>query len=1064
VARTPALLAKLSRPRLYRILDRDRLYDRLEAARGCSATWISGPPGAGKTSLAASYLTARKLSAIWYDVDSGDSDPASLFHHLSLAAPKGRNRRAQPLQSLSPEYQDLEGFTRRFLRAFYARLSGDCVIVFDNCHAVRADAPLPCILRQALEELPQGLRLIMISRTDPPATLARAEANGLLARIGWDELRLTREELRAIVLASHQTGESTLTQLQQRSSGWPVGLVLLLQRLKASGSIDLTPDGAPVGSVNYFADQVFERLAPSMRELLLRTSFMPRVTAADASVLAANPAAGELLEELFRQRLFTDRHSGTQISYQYHALFREFLQTRVISSLTTDEARALRATSARLLEESGEFAAALAIRADNQDWDDANRVILKQARTLVADGRWRTLQSMIARLPSDQVEKSPWLSLWLGAAIVLVDPTRARQILARAFEMFRAVGDHRGCLIAATGIVETHNIEQVGIDDLDRWIPVLERGIGPGVAYPNPAERVRVLTAFLVAATLRQPAHPAMPSCLREVEDALELDIPLTAKADTATQLLAYYCYTHQLFKARGLVARVGSIFDLAKLTSFRRAGWLVYSGFYSALTGGHDAGIQALDALRTIVGDFGMKWFRLYDPFFRALLFLMGPAPLQAAALVHELGERVDPNRHAETALYHLARTLLYQARGEPSLATYHGELCLDAAEKSRAPYFSMLYSTVISSAFVEAGQLSRALQLLEQARTLCTGTVFIHHEPLILMAEAYRYQAAGQGASAAAALAKSLRRAQADQSASALRWLVVGFRRMLPLALASNTEGDIARGFIRELAILPESPDVENWPWQIQLRLLGGFELQTLAAPQRSTGKAPRKPLEILKVLAVQPAGEMSAAGLAALLWPDAEGDAALESLEVTLRRLRKLLGSDHAVRLHEGTVALNESICRVDTLAFERAHQRAEQRLMAPDLLEPELLSLSQRLLSLYPGHVLPGDEEQPWLLAARQRLGSRMFRDLIAIGRRWEERAQWEQAEIIYRRGVELEAVSEVLYRRLMSVQICRADRAGALATYARCRQMMSFTLGVAPSAETEALRRSAMTTS
>jgi len=149
--------------------------------------------------------------------------------------------------------------------------------------------------------------------------------------------------------------------------------------------------------------------------------------------------------------------------------------------------------------------------------------------------------------------------------------------------------------------------------------------------------------------------------------------------------------------------------------------------------------------------------------------------------------------------------------------------------------------------------------------------------------------------------------------------------------------------------------------------------------------------------------------------------------------LRRLRKLLGSDDAVRLHEGRVSLNELVCWLDTLSFERAHQKFERRLHEAPLNDAELEAMGRALFSLYPAHALPGEEDASWLVTGRQRLASRMFRDLISIGQLWEERERWEQAELTYRRGVELEAESEVLYRRLMSVQIRCGDRAGALAT-------------------------------
>ena len=47
--------AKTTRPAVGAIVHRERLFLRLDAAPGRTVTWISGPPGSGKTSLAASY-------------------------------------------------------------------------------------------------------------------------------------------------------------------------------------------------------------------------------------------------------------------------------------------------------------------------------------------------------------------------------------------------------------------------------------------------------------------------------------------------------------------------------------------------------------------------------------------------------------------------------------------------------------------------------------------------------------------------------------------------------------------------------------------------------------------------------------------------------------------------------------------------------------------------------------------------------------------------------------------------------------------------------------------------
>src|SRR5262245_27633058 len=113
-----AQLAKLTKPRLHGAVLRDRLLARLAEAR--TAVCLVGPPGAGKTTLVASWLDARKLPGIWYQADAGDADLASFFHYLALASrPAGTARSVLP--AFTPEYrQDTGGFARRFFRTLCA--------------------------------------------------------------------------------------------------------------------------------------------------------------------------------------------------------------------------------------------------------------------------------------------------------------------------------------------------------------------------------------------------------------------------------------------------------------------------------------------------------------------------------------------------------------------------------------------------------------------------------------------------------------------------------------------------------------------------------------------------------------------------------------------------------------------------------------------------------------------------------------------------------------------------------------------------------------------------------
>jgi DNA-binding SARP family transcriptional activator len=261
--------------------------------------------------------------------------------------------------------------------------------------------------------------------------------------------------------------------------------------------------------------------------------------------------------------------------------------------------------------------------------------------------------------------------------------------------------------------------------------------------------------------------------------------------------------------------------------------------------------------------------------------------------------------------------------------------------------------------------------------------------------------------------------------------------------------------------LKLRPRSSAIAAWPWPLAIRTLGRFELARDGAPLEVRGKAQKKPLDLLKALVALGAEGVDAARLAALLWPDAEGDAAKHSFDTTLYRLRKLLGRDDALVLAEGKLSLDREQCGLDVRAFEQAAGEAD----APGDVPAEALArLGRALLDTYPGHFLAAEEDAPWAVELRDRLRSKLVRSVLGLGERLQAAGRWPEAVALYERAIERDNLNEGLYRSLMICQRALGQTAAALQVYRRCRELLSVVLGVAPSAETEAVRRSLDATS
>ncbi len=65
------------------IFRRKRLIEEVDHFLGKGHLWISGPPGTGKTVLAAQYAKQSSMQAAWYELDELDTELVSFFFLLS---------------------------------------------------------------------------------------------------------------------------------------------------------------------------------------------------------------------------------------------------------------------------------------------------------------------------------------------------------------------------------------------------------------------------------------------------------------------------------------------------------------------------------------------------------------------------------------------------------------------------------------------------------------------------------------------------------------------------------------------------------------------------------------------------------------------------------------------------------------------------------------------------------------------------------------------------------------------------------------------------------------------
>jgi ATP/maltotriose-dependent transcriptional regulator MalT/DNA-binding SARP family transcriptional activator len=1061
--RSPTI-AKVTRPIPIGIYPRKRLFDLMDRKRKCPVIWVSGPPGCGKTTLVTSYLDDRKMSCLWYQADEGDADPATFFYYLGLAAKNASLQKRKPLPLLTPEYlPGLPTFTLRYFESLFHRFKTPSFLVFDNYQEVPAGSPFHEVIRHGFSNVPEGINVILISRSEPPPVLIHMQANNLMEMIRWQDLRLTLKESISIITlqAKHEILPEAIKHIHTATEGWVAGLMLMLKTAELEKTDPRELGKVPKERIfDYFTGEIFDKADEKSQKFLLKTALLPKMTATMAEALTGFESADRILSQLNRNHCFTERRFRSSPAYEYHPLFRDFLLSRAKETFSPETLSDLRRRAAELLEDAHETEAAIGFLRDAGDWKGMVRLILKHAPAMLAQGRNRPLGEWLSSLPKDIFESTPWLFYWMGASHFPFDLSESRCFFEQAFREFKMQDETAGVFLAWSGVVDSIVYSWQDFIKLDQWIQRLEELMRICPVFPSPEIEARVASSMISALWLRQPKHSDIDKWSERV-----LSIPLE-RGTIRSCMMSLSTLVHHHSWLGDFERMELDIEVLGQLSRNKYAPPIAMimtkmaEGVRYMMLGLYEEGLEALSKGIEISKTAGLQIFDAFLLGIKIIIAIDANDLKLATNTLNQMAASLDNSPLYEKLFYHFLKTREALIRRDFRLATHHADIALRVNDNFAPPFNISLNRLVTAQVMHKLGKWREAEAHLAHALRIAHQINSKLLEFYVFMIRAQFAFDQGDEASGLTCLRKALSMGKKRRYLNNVIDQPTVTAKLCIRALESEIEVDYIKDIIRKRKLIPDTPPVhlDNWPWTVQIFTFGRFELVIDGEAFQSSRKAQKKPLEMLKVIISFGEGRKITRDQASdALWPEAEGDQAQRVFDITLHRLRHLLGNDKAIILLEGRLFLDLRYCWVDSMAFERLLKQTEDYDKKED--GNSIIHSLEKAVALYKGPFLGGDTDKPWAISYNERLRSKFLCAIERLGCYLQEKGELNRAADCFRRAIDVDDIVEVFYQRLMVCLKHLGRRTDALSVYRRFKRTLAAKLELEPSQQTEAIKES-----
>ena len=1086
---------KISPPQSQRLLDRPRLLEMLDKEKEKRVILVLGQAAQGKSTLIASWVSRFTLPTVWVNLEKEDSDSINLYYLLIqglqriLDTPELASLLQYPAIIMGPRGEI--SLHRDWTAKIYGSIPCPVRIVFDGLDRLSPEKTALRFLKILIEEAPEHIHLVVISRSNPFLGVERLRMDRNTALIENNTLAFSVEETRRFF--SEICGIPLHFELAQKvhglTEGWIGGLILLwetLRKLPQKEALRHLSDGLGfrfrLDLFRFFSETIFSSEPKQIQDFLVHSSILDSIEPRLARALTGIENCEEICLKLAARNFFVqtiyDEKKGWV--FRYHHLFKDFLISKFQTETNKEERQSWFATAGSLFEQSESPERAIQFYLDAEEYPKAIRVIEKVGISVLKEGRIGDLSQWLQAIPDAFFKESPWLSFFRCVTTRFSNMKENCHILQRLVSQFNSAKDIRGQLLAYAFLIESFFMRgsfTIPLNSLiQRGTEILNFAESEEYLFERTSLLLQIGLCFLATdpkkgfkvfqdaydASVQLKSQPLQilalshaVACLAfagefaPVEEYLEKIAPLTKKC-THPEVNAFhhmdrsilFLHTGDLPAAAKAIEKAQTVIKEHRL-DYLYPMTLWYAFLLNMYRREYDAAwqiglefhaVSSLDETSTHFA--GALWFLGF------CLYHQEDYAQSAEYIRNSLNTLLSHQGRHEVILNDVRVVFGFLKSHLPDLegVGQHLETALQFFQDTANSLRLAEAHIAMALCFWKNGNVEKTSEHLSEAFTITRKRDYSH---FLLISP--------QDLIRACVLALQLR--IEEVSAYALQLLKTKFPRVATLGeMDQLTQG--ATPDMKGIEFEMERAIRRQKTMPLRIEVLGTFRILRGEDVFDEKEWKGTKPKNLLKALIARGAGKAPREVLMEDLWPESSTRAAENNFKVTLHRLRTVLepemerayGSSY-LHLRDNFLFLDRGLCTVDVEEFQSFAEHGQKEEEKGNF--KEALTLYDKAAALYKGDFLEADLYFPWAERKRQMFRRRYTGILSKMASLWEREGKAKKAIDCYQQIIQVEPFKEEAYRKTMLLYAKLGLPNEALDIYGNCQRMLKAELDIEP---------------